>query len=80
MKKKILQPNIIKGYDDKGNLISYYWQEKPFQTRSGSFFTIPRRKWWNPIWRFNQWSFFRKTIVFGGGTGYGLPPKGKVQK
>lgn len=65
MKRKIEQPNIIKGYDKQGNLTMYYWQKEPITTRKGMLYTIPWYRWWNPIWRFNQWRLLRKPIKFG---------------
>jgi hypothetical protein len=64
MKKKIKQPNIMTGYDENGELSMYYWQKEPFIQRSGSFYTIPKRKWFNPVWRIKQWYLSRKPIQF----------------
>lgn len=65
MKKKVEQPNIMTGYDDKGELVMYYWQKEPFTVRQGMGFSIPRRLWWNPIWRIKQWYWSKKTITLG---------------
>jgi len=57
MKQKqiVKQPNVVVGYDQQGEIISYYWQKDPIETRIGPTWRISRWKWWNPIWRFNQW-------------------------
>lgn len=77
---KTIQPNVIIGYDEKGKMMSYYWQREGIQTRTGTFFTISRWKWWNPIWRFNQWRLMKKPLKLGAGF-YDLPKrKGKREK
>ncbi len=63
-KQKIKQPNVIIGYDEKGKISMYYWQKEPIEIRKGMIFSIPKRLWWNPFWRFNQWRLSRKPIKF----------------
>ena len=55
-KNKIIQPNVIIGYDEKGKMSSYYWQREGIKTHKGGFppYKIPWYRWWNPVWRFNQ--------------------------
>ena len=69
MKKKtkitVDQPNVIRGYDLNGNMTMFYWQKEPIVTRmTGVGFSIPKRLWWNPIWRMKQWAMMRKPIQF----------------
>lgn len=68
-KQKILQPNVIEGFDEvngKWERTMYYWQKEPIATRKGMLYTIPWYRWWNPIWRFNQWRMMNKPIHFTG--------------
>ena len=64
MKLEIEQPNAIYGYNESGEITMAYWQKEPIKTREGFGFSIPKRLWWNPIWRIRQWLLARKTIEF----------------
>ena len=71
MKKKrklISKANVMQGYDEKGNLVMYYWQKDSIKTRWG--FGNFKVKWslrFNPIWRIKQWWYFHKRITFRAG-------------
>ena len=64
MKKKI-ESNVMEGYDEKGNLVMYYWQKDPIQPRWGfGSFKVHWTLRFNPIWRIKQWWYFRKGRTF----------------
>ncbi len=61
--KKLIEPNVIVGYDDKGRVNMYYWQKEPLGFKiTNTFGTIPwyRRDW---ITEFKWWLQDRKAIT-----------------
>jgi hypothetical protein len=59
--KKIIESNVMEGYDNDGNLVMYYWQKDPIKEVWGfGGFKVSWKYRLNPIWRIKQWWFFRK--------------------